>query len=141
MRRVDGRREDVLKLSQQGLSAVEIADELGVSPATVKRDIKALQNRGQNGPKSEAAYDPSRNGPHARGDTGEGLRTLPPIYSWDASSGLDFPAIYHSRGPEDDQVAGMGADDAARKLAPAPRRQRKAPEPTPVPDWIDDPLV
>lgn len=42
---IEGRREQVLILSEQGMSQLDIADELGVSIATIKRDAKALNGR------------------------------------------------------------------------------------------------
>jgi DNA-binding NarL/FixJ family response regulator len=42
---IEERREQVLILSEQGMSQGDIANELGVSLATIKRDTKALNGR------------------------------------------------------------------------------------------------
>lgn len=42
---IEQRREKVLLLAQEGLSQVDIANELGVSVATIKRDTAALNGR------------------------------------------------------------------------------------------------
>jgi len=42
---IDERREKVYELLQQEMSQADMADELGVSVATIKRDLKALNGR------------------------------------------------------------------------------------------------
>jgi DNA-binding NarL/FixJ family response regulator len=44
-RQIEERRAQVLNLAQAGKSKPEIADELGVSVSTVKRDIYALNGQ------------------------------------------------------------------------------------------------